>query len=1383
MTYQCEQCGSTFPKLSELLSHRRLQNHWKIFDCDVCGKWFTRKDNLNQHKRKHEEPNNMHCDKCGKVFSRIYHLNRHRERVHQVGKGRKRPADDVEERGGPRKQLRKKDKPEDFYTIKRIKEQTIEKFKTNASTYKVTFQDIEVTEDVVLTLRRLFSALFGELTRGAKSEDLVRVTVQSPSLDYPISIPFLKVNELTADRFMSELERVLQSNEDFLIDSGLIIEVTLVDMPNGGARKHCKFVNTEKFCLDKRCILQIRNNDDLCCARAIVTAKAKLDKHEQWNSIRQGRGIQKDLALQLHDKAHIPVGECGISEIKHFQDVLPGYQINVVSREHFNAIIYSGPESEKKIYLYLHDDHYDVITSMAAFLTKSYYCTQCQKGYDQREKHKCNDVCHRCRKIHEDETDARWRFCEACNRYFKGELCFQMHLNQTKKGNSTCKDLNRCKDCGTTVYKRKRVGQHECGEIFCEVCKAYFTGEHLCYMLPDHDKEEEKSAQDHPVEDDEPQTFIFFDFECTQDDIVQCEMGYSPNIENKRCLHCQSSTCGAMEHLPNMCLVHKVCTLCLDSDLTEISECEHCGTNERIFSGQTTLDEFCKWLFSEENYNATAICHNFQGYDSYPILRYLHNNGIIPTIITNGAKIMSLQVPCCKLKMIDSINFLPMALSKLPEMFGISELAKGYFPHLYNKKDNQHTILSHLPDAKFYNPDAMKPDDRSAFLVWYTENKGKSFDFQSELVRYCRSDVDILRRCCLKFRENFMEVTQIDPFEKSITIASACQRVFRTKFLEKDCIGIIPTHGYNPNQNQSTKALQWLKYMSHTTGHQIQHARNGGEKRIGDYLVDGYYETADEKKVVLEFNGDFWHGNPKKFASTTRNPVSKFTMGELYQKTLDKQRYLEENGYTYISIWESDFDKELSENEHMAAYIRDMELVTPIQPRDAFFGGRTEAYTMYKETSETEKINYYDVTSLYPFINKTGKVPLGHPEIITEHFQDVNGYEGLIKCKVVPPKGLYHPILPCKLNNKLLFALCRTCAETNQQTPCSHSEDEREFIGTWVTDELKKAKQAGYKVKTIYEVWHFPRISQYDPCTKTGGVFTEYINTFLKIKQEASGWPKWCKSEEQKQSYIQSYYDREGIWLDYKNIEKNPGMRALAKLMLNSFWGKFGQRSNMAQVEITDDPSVYFDKLTSDCEEVVAVNYVSEEAVELRWRFKDDFVEPSGKTNVVIAAYTTAQARLKLYSYLEMLGQRALYADTDSVVFTTGPGERTPSLGDFLGDLTDETPNNSITTFVTGGPKNYAYQLAHPDEEGKLTHCKIRGFTLNHKNLLSINFHTLTDMVRSESKGVVTVKDSFKIIRDRTNTKLLTTSQTKDYRLVFDKRVVRDQFISYPYGF
>ena len=72
------------------------------------------------------------------------------------------------------------------------------------------------------------------------------------------------------------------------------------------------------------------------------------------------------------------------------------------------------------------------------------------------------------------------------------------------------------------------------------------------------------------------------------------------------------------------------------------------------------------------------------------------------------------------------------------------------------------------------------------------------------------------------------------------------------------------------------------------------------------------------------------------------------------------------------------------------------------------------------------------------------------------------------------------------MNNKLLFTLCRTCSENQQQKPCQHNDEERSFTGTWVTDELKKALEKGYVVQRIYKVWHFDETEQYDPKTKTG---------------------------------------------------------------------------------------------------------------------------------------------------------------------------------------------------------------------------------------------------------------------------------------------------------
>ena len=79
--------------------------------------------------------------------------------------------------------------------------------------------------------------------------------------------------------------------------------------------------------------------------------------------------------------------------------------------------------------------------------------------------------------------------------------------------------------------------------------------------------------------------------------------------------------------------------------------------------------------------------------------------------------------------------------------------------------------------------------------------------------------------------------------------------------------------------------------------------------------------------------------------------------------------------------------------------------------------------------------------------------------------------------------------------------------------------------------------------------------------------------------------------------------------------------------------------------------------------------------------------------NVVVAAFTMVYACLKLYDLLDLLQERVLYYDTDSVIYVSKPGKPEPPIENYLGDLTDELDRDYITTFMSGGPKNYAYIL------------------------------------------------------------------------------------------
>ena len=157
-------------------------------------------------------------------------------------------------------------------------------------------------------------------------------------------------------------------------------------------------------------------------------------------------------------------------------------------------------------------------------------------------------------------------------------------------------------------------------------------------------------------------------------------------------------------------MAHTVCPTCIDKPVKSESRCQDCSTccsrcedldvpctgtacglREVVFQGQDTARTFGKWLFSSQHKYFKTVCHNMKGYDGYFLLEYLIDQSMRPDkIIYNGSKIMYMTVEKdLHIKVIDSLNFLPMKLSKLPKAFGLKELKKGWFPHFFNTRESQ----------------------------------------------------------------------------------------------------------------------------------------------------------------------------------------------------------------------------------------------------------------------------------------------------------------------------------------------------------------------------------------------------------------------------------------------------------------------------------------------------------------------------------------------------------------------------------------------------------------------------------------------------------------------------------------------------------------------
>ena len=291
------------------------------------------------------------------------------------------------------------------------------------------------------------------------------------------------------------------------------------------------------------------------------------------------------------------------------------------------------------------------------------------------------------------------------------------------------------------------------------------------------------------------------------------------------------------------------------------------------------------------------------------------------------------------------------------------------------------------------------------------------------------------------------------------------------------------------------------------------------------------------------------------------------------------------------------------------------------------------------------------------------------------------------------------------------------CAVTQQQEKCEHSSDERAFTGTWCSNEITLAIKKGYRILEIYEAWHF------DKTTDT--LFRDYVRDFMKLKMESSKPPK-----EDLDVFKEKVKGHLGIELG--GIKYNAGMRQIAKLCLNSLWGKFGQRVNQTQTEYVMEPKDFYKILLSDTHEDINVQFLTKDMVQMQYNLKNQFIDTCNNTNIFVAAFTTSHAREMLYGVLDKLGDQVLGYDTDSCWYVERPGGNTIPTGDSLGDLTVELKVSYIVKWIGTGPKSYTYEVSNGDVE-----YKVKGFTLNYENGLKINVDVMDEIIHDPSKTVV----------------------------------------------
>lgn len=232
--------------------------------------------------------------------------------------------------------------------------------------------------------------------------------------------------------------------------------------------------------------------------------------------------------------------------------------------------------------------------------------------------------------------------------------------------------------------------------------------------------------------------------------------------------------------------------------------------------------------------------------------------------------------------------------------------------------------------------------------------------------------------------------------------------------------------------------------------------------------------------------------------------------------------------------------------------------------------------------------------------------------------------------------------------------------------------------------------------------------------------------------------------------------------------------------MANSFWGFLAKKSNKIQHKFITKTSEWFEMLASDEFIIHDVDISNKNILQVYFTKNEEMEQESNNTNVVLASFVTALGRLKLYSELEKLNKRVIYMDTDSIIFTSKAGDYKPTLGNYLGEWTNEISaknGGKIKRFVSAGPKNYAYEAA----DGT-TKCTIKGITLNFLAAGKINFESIQKIVTQNQAQTLSVKQ-LKFNRKKSTWAVSTSIIDKKYGFVFDKRVLFNDLTTLPYGY
>lgn len=321
-------------------------------------------------------------------------------------------------------------------------------------------------------------------------------------------------------------------------------------------------------------------------------------------------------------------------------------------------------------------------------------------------------------------------------------------------------------------------------------------------------------------------------------------------------------------------------------------------------------------------------------------------------------------------------------------------------------------------------------------------------------------------------------------------------------------------------------------------------------------------------------------------------------------------------------------------------------------------------------------------------------------------------YGGFITARVKPPANLFHPILisyDAKRNKAM--------ATLEVQT------------GTWTMAEFSKALENGYEIEQVFRIdWYHMK----------EGLWNEEIADAYVDKMKYSNHRP---TPEQEQDILRDYakfgdHMLNPIRKSFPDWGKNGGKKAIAKIVVNSGWGKQCQKPIMDECTMTSPNEDIFALAENWKTGSYVLSNIQDIGDRSRITTRQSVKNPVinlHTTYLPAAVYVSAYGRLQLWGAMNILGARVLYHDTDSIIYIYDPLLPNIPEGKVLGDFDREdidAKNGGIVEFIGACAKTYGIKMAN----GKVM-VKAKGISQKNATQSLVSYEKLKQNILAGLRG------------------------------------------------